>query len=60
MNIHEVYDDNNLEHVLSGPDYGQTYCGPQFTLLAWNIENSFEFEYYNKFNCNQITIEPII
>lgn len=60
MNIHEVYDDNNLEHVECGPDYGQTYSGPQLTLLAWNIEDSFEFEYYNNFNCNQIIIEPII
>lgn len=60
MNIHEVYDDNNLKHVESGPDYGQTYCGPQLTLLTWNIEDSFEFKYYNTFNFNQIIIEPII
>lgn len=60
MNIHETYDDNNLEHVENGPDYGQSYHGLQYTSLAWNIEDSFEFEYYNNFTHNQIIIEPII
>ena len=60
MNIYEQYDDNNIEHVLNGPDYGQNYLGSKFTILAWNIEDSFEFEYNNQFNFNQIYIEPII
>lgn len=60
MNIYEPYDDNNLNHVESGPDYGQTYMGSKMTVLAWNIENSFEFEYYDNFTYNQIIIEPII
>ena len=59
MNIHEIYDDNNLEHIENGPDYGQNYNGPQFTTLAWNIEDSFEFEYNKNFSSNQINIEPI-
>lgn len=60
MNIHEQYDDNNLNHVENGPDYGQTYSGTHLTTLAWNVENSFEFKYYDKFSYNQIIIEPII
>lgn len=60
MNIHEIYNDNNLKHVENGPDYGQTYNGPFSTMLVWNIEDSFEFEYYRKFTYNQVIIEPII
>lgn len=35
------YDDNNLEHVLNGPDYGQVDG-----LSAWNEMNSDEYEDY--------------
>ena len=60
MNIYETYDDNNLYHVENGPDYGQTYMGLKMTILAWNIEDSFEFEYYDNFSYNNIFIEPLI
>ena len=59
MNIYEVYDDNNLTHIENGPDYGQTYYGSQLNTLAWSIEDSFEFEYYNSCSSNKIIIEPI-
>ena len=59
MNIHEEYDDNNLNHVLCGPDYGQTYLG-KYTKLSWLIENSFDFEYFNSFENNGVIIEPCL
>lgn len=59
MNYHEEYNDNNLNHVLCGPDYGQSYLG-NCTNLAWLIENSFEFEYANLFHNNGVFIEPCI
>lgn len=60
MNKYEIYDDNNIEHVLNAPDYGQHNMGICFGDLAWNIENSFEFEYDKQFNFNEIYIEPIV
>ncbi len=35
------YDDNNIEHVLSGPDYGQ----PESS-IAWNEVDSVEYPDY--------------
>lgn len=32
-----TYDDNNIEHVMSGPDYGQPWGD------GWNGENSIEY-----------------
>lgn len=36
----EVYDDNNLKHVTSGPDYGQ----PVDTTLVWQYEASKKYK----------------
>ena len=36
------YDDENLEHVLSGPDYGQVDTGSKFT--AWSEMGSKEYD----------------
>lgn len=59
MKHHEEYNDNNLNHVLYGPDYGQSYS-ENCTNLSWLIENSFEFEYNRLFENNGIFIEPCI
>lgn len=57
MKKYETYDDENLNHVENGPDYGQPYNENN---LTWNIENSFEFKYYNKYKSNNFYIEPFI
>ncbi len=35
------YDDNNIEHVMAGPDYGQPESSS-----AWNEVDSFEYPDY--------------
>lgn len=59
MNQYELYDDNNLNHVINGPDYGQSYKN-DINNLAWSIENSIEFKYYSKYSNNEFFIEPMI
>ena len=36
------YDDNNISHVMSGPDYGQVDTGSKST--AWSELDSKEYE----------------
>lgn len=55
MKNHIEYDDNNLKHVENGPDYGQINGKS-----IWNMEDSFEFKYINKFRGIDFFIEPII
>lgn len=38
------YDDNNIEHVTAGPDYGQPESGSKET--AWNELSSKEYPNY--------------
>ena len=55
-NLNKVeYDDSNLEHIQSGPDYGQFDSN-----LAWNLENCKEYEYQSVISCSKFTIEPIV
>ena len=36
----EIYNDNNINHVIAGPDYGQIGdC-----ILIWDLENSEEYK----------------
>ena len=37
------YDDSNLEHVMAGPDYGQTWGD------GWSLEDNFEYIYQNRY-----------
>jgi hypothetical protein len=39
------YDDNNIRHVLAGPDYGQTWSYP-YTSSTWDEFDSTEWEDY--------------
>ena len=41
-----TYDDNNLEHVLAGPDYGQPWGD------GWSVETSFEYIIADRYSFN--------
>ena len=38
------YDDNNMEHVMAGPDYGQ----PNSSSTAWTEKDSLEYPEFVK------------
>jgi len=44
------YDDNNIEHVLAGPEYGQPWSD------GWNGENSIEQLLHKKYTFDNFDI----
>lgn len=52
----EVYDDNNLSHVVSGPDYGQVGN----TELKWTIKASTQITTDSNLTINAINSKNIL
>lgn len=52
----EIYDDNNISHVIAGPDYGQIGdC-----ILVWDLENSEEYKkWFISALSNRINLLPL-
>ena len=59
MNKFETFDDNKLNHVINGPDYGQN-CLICKNNLNWTIEDSLKYQYSVDFYNNGVIIEPVI
>ena len=51
------YDDNNIMHVLAGPDYGQIDSGSK--LLAWDEISSKEYESFVEYLTEKIISKKI-
>lgn len=51
------YDDNNITHVLSGPDYGQLDTGSKQT--AWDEISSKEYEDFVDYITDRIIARKI-
>ena len=52
----EIYNDNNINHVIAGPDYGQIGdC-----ILIWDLENSEEYKkWFISALSNRINLLPL-
>ena len=46
------YDDENIEHVMSGPDYGQVDTGSK--VMAWSEMESKEYEDFVEYLTDKI------
>ena len=51
------YDDENIEHVLAGPDYGQVDTGSKST--AWSELDSKEYEDFVEYLAERIISKKI-